>query len=68
MCTRRKLKVYVFKSKVVIFIRRETELVGFAISYRISNNSEQKCNIGMGCEMLEEVRDFECLGSVLWKI
>merc|ERR1712071_700996 len=68
VCKRRKLKVNGGKSKVMVFERRETEVIDFDRQYRIRLENECKCNISMGGgERLEEVSEFKYLGTVLCK-
>ena len=43
LCTKRKLKVKVGKCKVMIFERREVEVVDFNTPYKMSANSRKVC-------------------------
>ena len=67
VCKRRKLKVNINKSKVMVFERRKTESIDFARPYRVQRQEECKCRIVMEGAKLEEVNEFKYLGSVLCK-
>ena len=67
VCKRRKLKVNCEKSKVMVFERRKTEVIGFDVPYRIRLENERKCKIVMDGKCLEEVNEFKYLGTVLCK-
>ncbi len=55
VCKRRKLKVNAGKSKVMVFERREEEMVDFNIAYRIRLPAVARCRIMLGSEKMEEV-------------
>lgn len=44
------------KSKMMIFERRESEVLDFAVLYKTDKSSELKCKGRIGGEQLEEVR------------
>ena len=67
VCERRKLRVNVGKSKVMVFERRDYDTIDFGRGYRVRVIDEQKCNVGLKGEQLEEVKEFKYLGSVLSK-
>ena len=67
VCERRKLKVNAKKSKVMVFERREYDMVDFGERYRVSVPGELNCSIVLQGRELEEVREFKYLGSVLSK-
>ncbi len=60
VCSRRKLRVNVGKSKVMAFERKEIEVVDFGNSYRVSVPVDDRCEIVMGGERMEMVTE---LGS-----
>jgi len=67
VCVRRKLKVNVSKSKVMVFERRKSEVIEFADQYRMRVESQKQCKIMMNGQIMEEVNEFKYRGSVLWK-
>ncbi|MEL7177812.1 MAG: reverse transcriptase domain-containing protein [Pseudomonadota bacterium] len=67
VCMRRKLKVNVGKSKVMVFERGKSEVIDFGRPYRIGRIQEEECYITMNGERLEEVSEFKYLGTVLSK-
>ncbi|MCP5003018.1 MAG: hypothetical protein GY941_03575 [Planctomycetes bacterium] len=67
VCKRRKLRVNVGKSKVMVFERAEGEVIDFATPYRVGVPNESRCEIMLGREMMEEVDEFKYLGTVLCK-
>ena len=67
VCVRRKLKVNVSKSKVMVFERRKSEIIQFADQYRMRVESQKQCKIMMNEQIMEEVNEFKYLGSVLCK-
>ncbi len=58
VCNRRKLKVNAGKSKVMVFERREVEVVDFRNPYRVSVPVDERCEIMMGGEAMEVVKEF----------
>ncbi|KAK3889856.1 hypothetical protein Pcinc_006182 [Petrolisthes cinctipes] len=64
---RRKLKVNVSKSKVMVFERSETEVIDFATPYRVGVPTGTKCEITLRGERMEEVKEFKYLGTVMCK-
>ncbi len=67
VCKRRKLKVNAGKSKVMVFERREEEVIYFRTAYRVRLPPVARCSIILGNEALEEVREVKYLGTVLCK-
>ncbi len=67
VCSRRKLRVNARKSKVMIFDRKEVEVVNFGNQYRVSIPVDDRCEIVMGGERMEVVKEFKYLGTVLSK-
>ncbi|KAK3893665.1 hypothetical protein Pcinc_002527 [Petrolisthes cinctipes] len=67
VCKRRKLKVNVGKSKVMVFERAETEVIDFATPYRVAVPTGTKCEITLRGERMEEVKEFKYLGTVMCK-
>ncbi len=67
VCKRRKLRVNSKKSKVMVFERREVEVVDFWNPYRVSVPVNERCEIAMGGERMEVVKEFKYLGTVLIK-
>ncbi len=61
VCKRRKLKVNTGKSKVMVFKRREEEVVNFNTAYRIRLPAVARCRIMLGSEKMEEVSEFNPL-------
>ena len=65
---RRKIKVNAGKSKVMLFERREVEVVDFNTPYRVSVPVVERCEVPLGRERMEEVKKFSIyLGTVLCK-
>ncbi len=56
VCNRRKLRVNVGKSKVMVFERREIEVVDFRNPYRVSVPVDERCEIVMNCGVVEWVK------------
>ncbi len=48
VCKRRKLKVNAGKSKVMVFERREEEVINFNTAYRVRLPSAASCRIMLG--------------------
>ncbi len=67
VCKRRKLKVNAGKSKMMLFKRREEEVVDFNIAYRVRLPAVVKCRVMLRSEKMEEVSEFKYLGTVLCK-
>ncbi len=65
VCKRRKLKVNAGKSKVMVFERREEEVIDFNTAYRVRLPAVTRCRIILGSEKMEEVSEFKYLGSVM---
>ena len=56
MCSRRKLKVNTGKSKVMAFERKEVEMVDFGNPYRVSVPVDERCELVIGGERMEVVK------------
>ncbi len=67
VCKRRKLKVNAGKGKVMVFERREEEVIDFNAAYRVRLPAVARCRIMLGSEKIEEVSEFIYLGTVLCK-
>ncbi len=55
VCKRRKLKVNSGKSKVVVFERREEDVIDFNTAFRVRLPAVVRCRIMLGNEKMEEV-------------
>ncbi len=55
------------KSKVMVFERREEEVIDFNAAYRGRLPSVAGCRIMLGSKEMEEVNEFKYLGTVLCK-
>ncbi len=64
---RRKLKVNAGKSKVMVFERREEEVIDFSTACRVRLPAVVRCRVMSGSEKMEEVSEFKYLGTVLCK-
>ncbi len=67
VCKRRKLKVNAGKSKVMVFGRREVEVVDFNTAYRVRLPAVARCRVMLGREKMEEVNECKYLGTMLCK-
>ncbi len=67
VCKRRNLRVNAGKSKVMVFEKRAVEVVGFRNPYRVSVPVDEGCEIVMGGERMEVVKELKYLGTVLSK-
>ncbi len=67
VCKRRKLKVNAGKSEVMVFERREEEVIDFNTTYRVRLPAVARCWIMLGNEKIEDVNEFKYLGTVLLK-
>ncbi len=67
VCVRRKLKVTVGKSKVMVFEKRKSEVIEFANQYKMRVENQRQCKIRMNGQIMEEVNEFKYLGSTLCK-
>ncbi len=67
VCKRRKLTVNAGKSKVMMYERREEEVINFNTAYRVRLPAVASCRIMLGIEKMEEVSEFKYLGTVLCK-
>ncbi len=52
VCKRRKLKVNAGKSKVKAFERKEEEVIGFNIAFRVRLPAVTRCRIMLGSEKM----------------
>ncbi len=59
VCKKGKLKVNAGKSKVMVFSRREEEVVDFNTAYRVSLPVVARCRIMLGSEKMEEVSELK---------
>ncbi len=66
-CKRRELKVNAGKSKVMVFERREEQVLDFNTASRVRLQAVARCKILLGSEKMEEVSEFKYLGTVLSK-
>ncbi len=64
---RRKLKVNAGKSKVILFERREVEVVDCITAYRVRLPAVARCGVMLGREKMGEVSEFKYLEAVLCK-
>ncbi len=55
VCKRRKLKVNAGKSKVMMFGRREEEVIHFNTAFRVRLPAIARCRVVLGSEKMEEV-------------
>ncbi len=67
VCKGRKLKVNTGKSKVMVFERREEEVIDFYTAYRVRLPAVARYRIMLGSEEMEEMNEFKYLGTVLCK-
>ncbi len=67
VCKRRNLKVNAGKSKVMVFERREEEVIDFNTAYKVRMPALAGCRIMLGSAEMEEVNEFKYLGTVLCK-
>ncbi len=67
VCKRRKLKVNVNKSKVMVCERSRSEVVDFVCPNRVGIECKRECKITLNGEEMEEVNGFKYLGSVMCK-
>ncbi len=65
LCSRRKLRVNAGKSKVMVFERKEVDMVNFGNLYRVSVPVDERCEVVLGGERMEVVKEFKQLGTVL---
>ncbi len=66
VCKRRKLKVNVYKSKVMVCERSRSEVVDFVYPYRVGIECDKECKIILNGEEMQ-VSEFKYLGSVMCK-
>lgn len=47
VCERRKMKVNVYKCQVIVFDKRESEIIDVADSHRIKTDAQKQCKISL---------------------
>ncbi len=67
VCKRRKLKMNTGKKTVMVFERREEEVIDFNTAYRVRMPAVAGCRIMLGSEEMEVVIEFKYLGTVFCK-
>ncbi len=67
VCKRRKLKVNVNKSKVMVCEQSRSEAVDFVCPYRVGIECEKDCKITLNGEEMEKVNEFKYFGSITSK-
>ncbi len=67
VCKRRKLKVNAGRRKVMVYERREEEVINFNTAYRVRLPAIASCRMMLRSEKMEEVSEFKYLGTVLCK-
>ncbi len=67
VCKKRKLKLNPGKSKMMVFEKREDEVVDFNTAYKVRLPAVARCRVMLGSEKMEEVSEFKYLGIVLCK-
>ena len=67
VCSRRKLKVNVGKSKVMVFERQVRDTIDFRNPYRVVREEPLHTRVEMRGVVMEEVSEFKYLGSVFSK-
>ncbi len=65
VCKKRKLMVNAGKSMVMVFERREEEVVEFNTANRVRLPAVARCRIMLRSEKIQEVSEFEYLGTAL---
>ncbi len=53
MCSRRRLKVNAGKSRIMVFERKEIEMVNYGDRYRVSVPKDGRCEIVLGDKRIE---------------
>ncbi len=64
---RRKVKVNVGQSKVMVLEKREEGVIDFNTAYKVRLPVVARCRIMLGREKMEEVSELKHLGTVLCK-
>ncbi len=64
ICKRRKLKLNAGKSKVMVFERREEEVINSNTAYKVRLPAVAGCSGMLGSKKMEEVSEFKYLGTV----
>ncbi len=67
VCKRRKLKVNANKKKVMVCEQSRSEVVDFVCPYRVGIEWEKECKNFLNGEEIEEVNEFKCLESIMYK-
>ena len=67
VCTKRMLKINTGKSKVLVFERKEIELVDFNTPYRVSVSTVGTYKVVLSREKMEEVNEFQYFVTTLYK-
>ncbi len=67
VCKRRKLKVNVNKSQVMVCEWSRSEVMDFVCPYRVGIECEKERKIILNGEEMEEINEFKYLGSVMCK-
>ena len=49
------------KSEVMVFVRKEAEMVDFSNTYRVNVPGTEMCEVYLGGERMEEVKEFKYL-------
>ncbi len=66
-CIGEKPRVNAGKNKVVVFERKEVEVVKIGNPYRVRVPVDKRCEIVIGGEKMEVVKELKCLGMALSK-
>ncbi len=61
VCSRRKPRVNAGKNKVMVFERKEVQVINFGNPYKVSVPVDERCEIVIGGERIEVVREFKYL-------
>ncbi len=67
VCVRRMLGVNAGKNKMMVFERKEVEVVDYSNPCRVCVPVARRCEVHLGGERMEEVKELKCLGTVLCK-
>ncbi len=59
--------VTAIKSKVMVFERREEEVIDYSTTYSVRLPQVARCRKILGNEEMEEVSEFKHMGTVLYK-
>ena len=61
------MRVNAEKSKAMVFERREVEVLEFSTLYRVNVPVVKRCEVVLGGEKMEVVKEFKYLGTMLCK-